>query len=88
MLKRFRVLIILIFLAVTLWVVNFAYPNIDLQKASYTASALAIVHFFFKHVFEDLIIKRIKVSKTRYSFKKTVSVLYLVVLFAVIIIFR
>ncbi|KUK43402.1 MAG: Transporter, small conductance mechanosensitive ion channel (MscS) family [Methanothrix harundinacea] len=78
-------LLSLIALAASLWVANYAYPNIDLQKAFYTAAAIAIIHLLFKNLFEDIIVKRIKVSKTRYSFKKTVSILYLVVLVAVVI---
>jgi small-conductance mechanosensitive channel len=85
MLKRFLTLFTLISLAAALWIVNYAYPNIDLQKAFYTAAAIAIIHFLFKNLFEDVIVKRIKVSKTRYSFKKTVSIVYIVVLVAVVI---
>jgi|GEM_PF-5472297 len=70
MLKRFLTLFTLIALAATLWIVNYAYPNIDLQKAFYTVVAIAIIHLLFKHLFEDVLIKRIKVSKTRYSFKR------------------
>jgi small-conductance mechanosensitive channel len=85
MLKRFLPLFSLIALAAALWAVNYAYPSIDLQKAFYTVAAIAIIHLLFKHLFEDVLIKRIKVSKTRYSFKKTVSIIYLVVLVAVVI---
>ncbi len=85
MLKRFLILFSLIALAAALWIVNYAYPSIDLQKAFYTVAAIAIIHFLFKHLFEDVLIKRIKASKTRYSFKKTVSIVYLVVLVAVVI---
>ena len=85
MLKRFLTLFTLIALAAALWIVNYAYPNIDLQKAFYTAAAIAIIHFLFKNLFEDVIVKRIKVSKTRYSIKKTVSIVYLVVLVAVVV---
>lgn len=85
MLKRFLTLLSLIALAAALWVLNYAYPSIDLQKAFYTVAAIAIIHLLFKHLFEDVLIKRIKVSKTRYSFKKTVSIVYLVVLVAVVI---
>ncbi|MGC9514188.1 mechanosensitive ion channel family protein [Methanocrinis sp.] len=85
MLKRFLTLFTLIALAAALWIVNYAYPNIDLQKAFYTVAAIAIIHLLFKHLFEDVLIKRIKASKTRYSFKKTVSIVYLVVLVAVVI---
>jgi len=85
LLRRFATFISLVLLAAVLWIVNQSFPNIDLQKAFYTAVALAIVHLVFKHLFEDLVIKRIKASKARYSFKKTVSILYLVFLVAVVI---
>lgn len=78
-------MISLVLLAVILWILNYAYPDIDLQKAFDTVAALAIVHLLFKHAFEDLIIKKIKVSKARYSFKKTVSILYLVALTAIVL---
>ncbi len=85
MLKRFLPLFSLIALAAALWVVNYAYPSIDLQKAFYTVAAVAAIHLLFKHIFEDVFIGRIAASKTRYSFKKTVSIVYMVVLLAVVI---
>ncbi|HII05972.1 MAG TPA: mechanosensitive ion channel [Methanotrichaceae archaeon] len=85
MLKRFLAFFLLIALTIALWILNYAYPSIDLQKAFYTAAAITIIHFLFRHVFQDVLIKRIKVSKTRYSFKKTVSIVYLVVLLAVVV---
>lgn len=85
MIKRFAVLLTLIILAVVLWVSNYVYPNIYLQRAFYTAVTVAMIHLLSKHVFEDLLSRRITVSKTRYSFKKTVSIVYLVVLVAVVI---
>jgi small-conductance mechanosensitive channel len=85
MLKRFLTLFTLIALAAALWVVNYAYPSIDLQKAFYTVAAMAAIHLLFKHIFEDVFIGRIAASKTRYSFKKTVSIVYMVVLLAVVI---
>ena len=85
MLKRFLTLFTLIALAASLWIANYAYPNIDIQKAFYTAAAIAVIHLLFKNLFEDIIIRRITSPKTRYSFKKTVSIVYLVVLVAVVI---
>jgi small-conductance mechanosensitive channel len=85
MLKRFAVLLSLILLAVVIWITNYLYPNVYLQKAFFTAVAVAAIHLLFKHIFEDVFIGRIAASKTRYSFKKTVSIVYLVVLVAVVI---
>ena len=84
MLKRFLPLLSLIALAASLWALNHLYPNPHLQKAFITAVAVAAIHILFKHLFEELLIGKITVSKTRYSFKKTVSIVYLVVLVAVV----
>jgi len=85
MIRRFGIIISLAFLAALIWALNYIHPDVYLQRAFYTAVVVALIHLLFKHVFEDLLIKRITVSKTRYSFKKTVSIIYLVVLVAVVI---
>ena len=85
MIRRFGIIISLAFLAALIWALNYVHPDVYLQRAFYTAVVVALIHLLFKHVFEDLLIKRITVSKTRYSFKKTVSIIYLVVLVAVVI---
>ncbi|HPE62826.1 MAG TPA: mechanosensitive ion channel [Methanothrix sp.] len=85
MIRRFGIIISLTFLAALIWALNYVHPDVYLQRAFYTAVVVALIHLLFKHVFEDLLIKRITVSKTRYSFKKTVSIIYLVVLVAVVI---
>ncbi len=85
MIRRFGIIISLAFLAALIWALNYVHPDVYLQRAFYTAVVVALIHLLFKHVFEDVLIKRITVSKTRYSFKKTVSIVYLVVLVAVVI---
>lgn len=85
MIRRFGVILLLAFLAALILAANYLHPNIYLQKAFYTAVVVALIHLLFKIVLEDLLIKRITVSKTRYSFKKTLSIIYLVVLVAVVI---
>ena len=84
MLKRFLPLLLFTTLAASLWALNSVYPNPLLHRAFITAVAVAIIHLLFKHLFEELLIGRITVSKTRYSFRKTVSILYLVILVAVV----
>ncbi len=85
MIRRFGVILFLAFLAALILAANYLYPNIYLERAFYTAVVVALIHLLFKIVLEDLLIKRITVSKTRYSFKKTLSIIYLVVLVAVVI---
>ncbi len=62
------------------WFANFHYPNVYVEKGFYTFLALTIIHFVFKSIFEGMVARKIKESKTRYSFRKTVSILYFVVL--------
>jgi small-conductance mechanosensitive channel len=67
------------------WFANFRYPNVYVEKVFYTFLALTIIHFVFKSVFEGMVARKIKESKTRYSFRKTVSILYFVVLLLAIL---
>jgi len=67
------------------WLAHFRYPYPYLQKGFYTFLALSILYFVFRLAFEEIVAKRIKEPKTRYSFRKTVSILYLVVFVAIII---
>ncbi len=75
----------LIIISALFWFANYRYPNLYLQKGFYTFLALTIIYFLFKLVFEEIVVKRIKESKTKYAFKKTVSILYFVVFLIVII---
>jgi small-conductance mechanosensitive channel len=84
MLKRFLPLLFLIALAASLWALDHYYPTPLLHKAFVTAVAVAMIHLLFKHLFQELLIGRITVSKTRYSFRKTVSILYIIVVVAVV----
>jgi len=56
---------------------NFLYPDPDslLEKAAYTFAALGIVYLVFEIILEESILKKIKVSSTRYSLKKIFSIL-------------
>jgi small-conductance mechanosensitive channel len=85
MLKRIATLFFLMLLALALWVANQQYPHPYLHKSFYTAVAVFVLHFFFKYLTEDLFAKRIRDAKTRYTFKKTTAILYLIILIAVVI---
>ncbi len=76
-------LISLIFTSALFWFLNFSYPNIYLNKLFYTFFSLAVIYLSFRLVFEEIFTRRIKDSKTKYSFKKAVSILYLFVFFAI-----
>jgi small-conductance mechanosensitive channel len=77
--KRITVLIAFIITSVLFWFANLKYPHVYLQRGFTAFLAFALVYFFFALVFEEAVVKRIKTPKTRYSFKKTVSILNLVV---------
>jgi len=76
----FGILIACIFL----WFLNYQYPNDYILKGFYTLLALFIIYFALKIVIEELGIKRIKDSKTKYSFKKTISIIYAVIFLIVL----
>jgi len=61
------------------------YPYPYLQKGFYTFLAFTILYLVFLIAFEEIVAKRIRGPKPRYSFRKTVSILYLVVFVAIII---
>ena len=70
---------------VSLWFANYRFPNYYILNGFYTFFALFILYFAFKVVIEELGIKRIKDSKTKYSFKKTISIIYAVIFLIVLI---
>ena len=67
------------------WLVHFRYPNPYVRNVFYTFLPLTILYLLFRIAFEVVVAKRIRESKTRYSFRKTVSILYLVVSVAIMI---
>ena len=67
----------LIIVLTLLWLASLRYPSVYLQKASYTFLAFTASYLLFRVIFEELISKRIKEPKTKYSFRKVVSILYL-----------
>ena len=55
-----------------------AYPDIFLERVFYTSLTISLVYVFFL-VVESLTLRRIKDERERYSFRRTVSILKLVV---------
>jgi small-conductance mechanosensitive channel len=70
---------------ILLWIVHAQYPHEYLLQGYQTVLAFSILYITFKSLFEKRVISQIEDSKTRYSFRKTVSILYLAFLFLVII---
>lgn len=74
-----------ILISALFWLAYLRYPYPYLQKGFYTFLALTILYLVFPIDFEEIVAKRIREPKTRYSFRKTVSILYLVLFAAIII---
>lgn len=68
-----------VLITLLLWFAYQRYDDKNLQKLFFTFLLLVFIHFIFRMVFEEVVIKRIKDSKTKYSFRKTVSILYVFV---------
>lgn len=69
-------------LATVFWVSNFYYPLIYLENAFYSFLSLTVIHVLLKIILEQQITKKIKDKRTRYSFKKIVSVIYVAIFVA------
>lgn len=85
MLARLITLIVLLIAAGLLWLANMEYPNEYLQKGFYTLIVFSIIFFVFKLILEETVSKKIKEPKARYSFRKTISLIYMVVVLVAVI---
>jgi len=74
-----------IIFSAALWSTNYFYPSLYLEKGFYTFLALSIIYLLFKLFLQDRIGKTIKDKKTKYSFSKVISVLYIIVFVVVLI---
>jgi small-conductance mechanosensitive channel len=67
------------------YVANYYYPNSYLEMGFYTLLALAIVYFVFRILLEQTILRTIRDAKTRYSIRKAISIVYVLVFVLVLI---
>ncbi|MDD5093664.1 MAG: mechanosensitive ion channel [Dehalococcoidia bacterium] len=72
-------------LSATLGYASFRYQNTSLSKSFYSATAFTIIYFIFKLFFEEFIAPRISTSKTRYSLRRVIFMLYLLAFLATIV---
>jgi hypothetical protein len=77
--SRAFILSVLIVFCVSLFSVNFEYQNVYLEKFFLTCLSLTTVYFLFEVLLEEYAIKKMKDSKTRYSFRKIISILSIAV---------
>jgi small-conductance mechanosensitive channel len=85
MFRRFFTFLALAVLAGLAWYVNRKLENAQLEKVFYSFLAVAASYLLFKLVLEGVISRRIKDSRTRYSFRKTAQILFIVVSFIVVL---
>ena len=69
--------ILLIAISLAFFVANIEYPNPYLVKVFYSTIAIMIVYILFQMLLEGYASKKIKNSKTRYTFRKVLSILSL-----------
>jgi small-conductance mechanosensitive channel len=85
MIKHLAIFITLGAVAVSVWVANLHYQDIELDKFFYTALTMAVFYLVFRILLEGAVARRIRDSKARYSFRKTMHILFLVLSFIVIL---
>lgn len=72
-------------LAFASWAVNVYYKDVDLTKLFSSAVVVALSYLFFRISLEQLTAQRIHEPKTRYSFRKTTQILFLVTSFVLVL---
>lgn len=83
--KKYRFLATLVAATGLLWLANLSYPHIYVEKGFYTFLALTITHLIFKIGLENTVLRKIRESKTRYSFRKAISIVYFIVILVVVV---
>ena len=73
---------LLVFINAVLWFFQLEFTNSYLTKVFYSTIALLIVYITIKLIFEQIIARRIKEPKTRYSLKRIASMLAVLVFIA------
>jgi len=77
MFKKILTTILFAILTIVLWFLYYTYSYYYLFKGFQTLFALTIVYLIFRLILEELISKKIKSAKAKYSFNKTISILYI-----------
>jgi small-conductance mechanosensitive channel len=80
---RLMVVGVLLIITIALYFVQMEYHNNYLTKFFYTALSIFIIYAVIKVVFEEVIAKRIKEEKTRYSMRRISSMISILIFIAV-----
>lgn len=84
MIKSLILVLLLLVLSGVLWFFNLQLQNIYLLKGAYTLLSLAMI-YAVKSILGQWIYKRITEAKARYSFKKMVDAIYIIIIGVVVI---
>jgi small-conductance mechanosensitive channel len=74
----------LVILTILFWFADHQYPSPYLRNGFYTFLALGLIQFIFKEILEGIATKGIKDGKTRYSFRKTISIIAIIIMIIVV----
>lgn len=85
MFEKFITFLVLVGFAGLAWSLNIRYENVDLEKLFYSFTAIAFSYLFLKLLLEEIVAKRIREQKSRYTFRKTTQILFLIVSFIIIL---
>jgi len=75
--NKIIILSLVVIFSILLAIANFVFPNPLLEKGIYSLIAVGITYFIFEIFLERAVLKKVKISNTRYSLKRTFSALSL-----------
>jgi small-conductance mechanosensitive channel len=85
MLKKLLIFSLLAASAALTWLVTSRYESVDLTKVSSSFLGIAVSYLLLKVGLEEVVGKRIRDSKARYSFRKTTQTLFVILSIVVVL---
>lgn len=82
MLKKISTFLVLLIVGLILYFLSITYSNKDLYNLFLTLTAVAVIYLVFKIIIEEIGVKNIQEPKTKYSFRKTGSILFILFVIA------
>jgi small-conductance mechanosensitive channel len=76
MVKYITTFLILVIISTTIWIVNFYYQNVSLDRWFQVALVITVSYFVFRILFEKVVAKYIHEKKTKYTFRKVSQILF------------
>ncbi|MDD5701399.1 MAG: mechanosensitive ion channel [Dehalococcoidales bacterium] len=78
MIRKIITQFILLAITAALWLAMLRYDNFYLRNSAHTFLAVSIIYLVFKFILEEAVTGRISDPRTRYSFRRAVSILNIV----------